>query len=223
MKTQLLIKSAFAAAASFALTGVAAFAGPTYDFSTPPSSMRSSSSWVYTSGGLSITASGFTTPGNAPLNLFAKSDGPGETGLGFVGTLENEISSTNFMQLDVSDLLSHGVTSLTIDIGSLQAGEEGIFSRSAVSGQLGVPSIATLTGGAVDQSYAVALMTGYNFVDITGGGPNSNADPSSGNVVLATASATSSGVPDGGSTALLVGLGLLGIYSLARRGKSAAA
>ena len=220
MKTHSIIRSFLAVAASTVLTGVAAFAGSTYDFSTAPSSMPSSSSWVFTNGGLSITASGFTTPGNAPLNLFAKSDGVGETGLGFVGTLENEISSTNYMQLDVSDLLSHGVTSLTVQIGSLQTGEESIFSLSAVSGQLGAPAIATLTGGAVDQSYVVALNSGFDFIDITGGGPNTNPI-SSGNVVLESASFTSpgvpsSGVPDSGSTALLVGLGLLGLCCLVR-------
>jgi len=222
MNMKLRLKLSFIAAALPVLAGATAFADPVYDFSATPSSMPSSSSWIYTSGGISITASGYATPGGSAMALFTKLDGPGETGLGFVdGGPENEISSANFMQLDVSNLLFNGITSLTVGIGSLQTGEQAIFSLSSVSGQLGATPIDTLTGGPVEQGYTVSLVPGVDFIDITGGGPNSSSGAASGDVVLETASAHFSAVPDQGSTALLTCLGLLGLCCLARSRRTA--
>src|SRR5579872_3994257 len=59
---------------------------------------------VYNSGGLSITASGFTGSGGSPTALFGKADGGDENGIGLHDdpTSDNEISGTNFIQIDVS-------------------------------------------------------------------------------------------------------------------------
>lgn len=63
-------------------------------------------------GGPAITAYGYTAA-NAPLDLYWKNDGPNETGLGFVGTSDNEETLTssgksyaNYIEIGVAPLLN---------------------------------------------------------------------------------------------------------------------
>lgn len=117
-----------------------AFAGTvTFNFGGPDSALGTSQG--YTSGGATITAYGFecsaATPSStdtlsncAATDLFAKSDGPNETGLGLAGqgSGENEIGwdgpNADFvLGLDVSALFKLGATSMTLNFGSVQPGE----------------------------------------------------------------------------------------------------
>jgi hypothetical protein len=96
----------------------------TFDFSTP-TQILTPSKYSYTFGGLTITAYGFWNNGHN-LNLFAKSDGLGETGLGLDGQItgdsDNEIQSTDFVQLDLSKL-PPGTAFISMAVGSDQSGE----------------------------------------------------------------------------------------------------
>lgn len=117
-----------------------AFAGSVnFNFGGPDTALGTSQS--YMSGGATITAYGFecsaATPSStdtlsncAPTSLFAKSDGPSETGLGLAGQGggQNEIGwdgpNADFvLGLDVSALFKLGATSMTLSFGSVQPGE----------------------------------------------------------------------------------------------------
>jgi len=76
---------------------------------------------VYTIGGLSITATGYAiaSPSSRPDNLYVKSQGSDETGLGLVDEADHEINTTHFIQLDLSNLISNGIAGGILDIGSI--------------------------------------------------------------------------------------------------------
>ncbi|HJT68596.1 MAG TPA: PEP-CTERM sorting domain-containing protein [Terriglobales bacterium] len=122
------------------LAAAPAFAGSvTFNFGGPDTALGATQS--YTSGGATITAYGFECSAATPsstdtlsnctgTNLFAKSDGPSETGLGLAGqgSNENEIGwdgpNADFvLGLDVSALFKLGATSMTLSFGSVQPGE----------------------------------------------------------------------------------------------------
>jgi hypothetical protein len=161
---------------------------------------------VFTSGGLSITASGFLVAGGA-TDLYGKNLGPGEMGVGLalIDTADHEIETTDFVQLDVSDLINHGITSLNLTLSSIQTGESGLIYRTTTAGTLaGATLLTTLTGGADTQSWNVPLTNRY--VDIRGGGITG------GDVLLVSGTATT--VPDGGLSIGLLSMSLLGIAAL---------
>jgi PEP-CTERM motif len=119
-------------AAVIALAFAATFAVPmahadTWDFSSPSGDLGSSSHTYTGSGGsLTITAYGFLSgaPGT-PTNLYGKCCGVGESGLGIAGDQagSDEISSADFVSLDMSNLVSNGIFGGTLMIGSVQSGE----------------------------------------------------------------------------------------------------
>src|SRR5579859_8090807 len=110
-----------------------------FNFGGPDTALGTSQS--YMSNGATITANGYvcsatdsttsaTLSNCSATNLFAKSDGPNETGLGLAGqgNGENEIGfdGTNadyVIGLDVSSLFKLGATSMTLSFGSVQPGE----------------------------------------------------------------------------------------------------
>lgn len=119
---------------------VPAFAGSvTFNFGGPDTALGATQS--YMSGGATITAYGFECSAISPsstatlsnctgTDLFAKNDGPAETGLGLAGqgSGENEIGwdgpNADFvLGLDVSSLFKLGATSMTLSFGSVQPGE----------------------------------------------------------------------------------------------------
>lgn len=110
-----------------------------FNFGGPDTALGTSQS--YLSNGATITANGYvcsatdststaTLSNCSATNLFAKSDGPNETGLGLAGqgNGENEIGfdGTNadyVIGLNVSSLFNLGATSMTLSFGSVQPGE----------------------------------------------------------------------------------------------------
>jgi hypothetical protein len=105
----------------------------TFDFSTPSGVLGTSQS--YTSGTLTITAYGFMLPGgtgcsansltNCATYLYGKNQGGGESGVGIAydPLHEDEISSADFVSLDMSNLADNNIFSGDLMIGSVQAGE----------------------------------------------------------------------------------------------------
>jgi hypothetical protein len=163
----------------------------------------------YTSGGFTITAYGFVKSSGAQTSLYQKYT-PGdtaETGLGLNADSDHEIPGPYFVQLDVKNLIDAGFSSLTLSLGSLQRGEQANIYADTSFGSFssGSSFLVGLVGLPEEISTTVALTTRY--LNITGGGSN-GADP-----VLQSATAS---VPDGGSTALLLGASMLGFAAFRR-------
>jgi len=108
-----------------------------WNFSTPPNDVGSDThSYDSAPPGVPIVAlaqlttngspgSGTTwTPGTTSnVDLFGKSAGVGETGLGLSGQPSNEIQNKSYIRLDLNNLITKGFTALTMSIGSIQTGE----------------------------------------------------------------------------------------------------
>ena len=91
------------------------------------------STLTYTSGGQSLLVSGLN--GAAPNDLLLKLTGgdPSETGLGLFNTVSSEVNPGQSEVFNFSSLASHGFTSGTFLIGSLQAGEVGRLAFDSTS------------------------------------------------------------------------------------------
>jgi hypothetical protein len=89
----------------------------TFNFSSTPGNTTTAS---YTVDGVSITATSGTT-----ADLFFKSGGGDETGLGLTPSSENEIGAGQSITFDLSSLFSKNVSSLSLALGSIQTGESG--------------------------------------------------------------------------------------------------
>ncbi len=202
----------------------------TWDFSSSPQAGNLGiSTKDYTSGGFTITASGFNTSNSAVSpwilagvtthNLFEKfvvSD-PSEQGLGLTGTSlgANEIQDQTLVQLNLTNLKNAGFTDLTLSIGSVQSPEAfSIFGSDAaaadgVSGTL----LTSGTGTDLDVSNFIADrsfpgLIPYNFFWFTATAVDV--------LLLNGLAATQAEVPEP-ATMLLLGSGLLGMGVFARR------
>jgi hypothetical protein len=149
----------------------------------------------FTESGITLTAT------SSGPNLYSKSAGLDETGLGLAGQPENEINPGQWIAFK---LPTAPPTPLNLVlIGSVQTGESATVWWGATAG-LKTTSLGTLTSGdgTVDIS---GFLTGYiSVVDNTG------------NVLIDTVTATTPNVPDGGMTVALLG-GALTLLGLARR------
>jgi hypothetical protein len=198
-----------------AAVAVAGFASAAYantvsiDFQQHGSDVDLGTISTFTPSGtpVSLTAEGFGPSG--PVDLWAKADGAGETGLGLVNdpSGEHEIVPGSFVQLDLSGahaLQPPGATITLILTGSVQSGEIVHIFSSSTSGVLGSTSLGSATGN--DMTFPISGVTS-GYIDITS---------DNGNVLLASAVVNYPSVPDGGLTITLLG-GALTALGLARR------
>jgi PEP-CTERM motif len=179
-------------------------AATTFTFQENGSNINLGPTSTFTLDGISLTASGFLTAGGT-ANLFAKSQGAGEIGLGIFGSLDNEITTSNFIQLT---LPTTPPTPLQLILGgSVSGGEQLNVLFNTVPGTLAGATLIgsiTATGGTVTIPDANQI----GFIDITSGNNLGN-----GNVLLASATV----VPEPGTVALLsIGLAGAGIAGLRR-------
>jgi hypothetical protein len=153
----------------------------------------------YNNGGLSITASGFTGSGGSPTALFGKAAGSDENGLGLHDdpTSDNEISGTNFIQIDVSKA---SASSYQFVMGSSTSPDAWDVFGSNTAGVLGT-SLLTGTNESLH-----TIVGGYGFYDF---------EATDGNVLLSTFSAA---VPEP-STWIMMILGFGGIGVMMRRAR----
>ncbi len=91
-----------------------------WDFSNPSGCLGVSQTYI--AGGMTITAYGYDGSGN-PVNLYGKTGGGDENGLGLCGQKDNEITVNHYVVLDLADLIAKGAQNPQMWIGSVQPGE----------------------------------------------------------------------------------------------------
>ena len=168
----------------------------------------------YVSGGISITAAGFSSSSfNHPTDLYGKNNGGDENGLGLTDdpSHDNEISGTNLIRIDFSNARSAGITGFSFSMNSSTDGEDWIVygSNSATSGltEVAVGSdevLHNLTGTAGAYKY-------YFFGD--------EFSWSDDNVLLATVSGVTAAVPEPSTWAMMI-LGFAGVGFMSYRRKA---
>lgn len=190
---------------SMVALGVSAQATPiTINFLENGSNLSLGSSSVFTESGVSLTA--YASSGQ---NLYAKSAGSGETGLGIASDSDHEINSGNFIQLYSS---SSGLSLSSLFLSSVQEDESATIWFSSQLGSLGSKIGTVYSDGSFNVS---AYVNGY--IGVSAGGE-------CGNVLIATATGSTSTlsprvdpVPDSGSTLILLGGVLTGLSLIKRK------
>jgi hypothetical protein len=133
-----------------------------------------STSNSYTVSGYTITAYGYDNNGGTGVarELFYKNAGSDEIGLGLVGTLHNELQVSNgtplqFIQLDLTSVLSAGFFNGQLSVGSVQSGELFDFYGSNALGVLGTKLNSTSYDSSQDDQFVSIPSFGtYKFISV---------------------------------------------------------
>ena len=180
----------------------AAAATITFSFTNPAGDLGSNThTYASTPSGYSITAYGYRS--GAPVNLYGKTGGGDENGLGLIGTPDFEIAGSAIILLDISQLQS--AQSLQLSIGSVQPCEGyNIYGENQLNG-----SKTLLVAGDIDGSFfSVPGFTQFKYIGVGAG---------NGDVLLDAVRFTVAPEP---STLVLVGVTLIGVSFMRRSRKS---
>lgn len=210
-------------AAIFALSISSAFATVVWQLN--PNNLNApagTTTQSYTSGGYTITATGYDNSGGVgtPTQLFFKNVGPingaFESGLGVNNTADHELqvgSSTSnpfdFIQLNLTSIIQAGATSGAVNVVSVQSGEAFTIFGSNTAGVLG-----TQLGGTYNSSFDNVFANlpsfgKYDFYSIAA------AD---GDVIVKAVSAEFPAVPEMNALLPITALfGAVGLAELVRR------
>jgi hypothetical protein len=121
-------------------------------------------SQTYTSDGLSDTVTGYLGPGTQD-KLFVEQLGGDENGVGLNGQSHDEIQPGEFIQLNLSQFASKGITSGLLSIDSVQPGEGYSVCDSGTSGSM---AGATCFSGHLDgQFFPITWSSSHPFIDVT--------------------------------------------------------
>ncbi len=194
---------------AFGLLSLSASAD-TINFNNPTGTLGHSQ--TYTSGSTGVTAYAFGSANGLDL-LFGKNQSLSESGVGISGNKDNEITTTSFVQLDITKI--SGLFSLVI--GSTQNQEGFILCFSNTLGTLGTTCTPFGTPGS-DPFTTPQFNRGANqFVSITSAG----TPTAQGNILLNQLNFTpASPVPEPSSLYLL-GTGIVAAAGAVRRKLSA--
>jgi len=104
----------------------------TFGFTSPAGDVGSNThTYTSTPSGYSITAYGYRN--YLPVDLYGKTSGGDESGLGLVGTSDHEIGPNAAIVFNISQLQSFN--SLALEIGSVQSGESyEVLGSNSISG-----------------------------------------------------------------------------------------
>jgi hypothetical protein len=207
-------------------TGSAASAAVTIDFGSQPGNLGPTA--TYTSGGLTVTAAGFSDgfDHSAATDLYGKNDGGDEQGLGLAADPSHEIYWGNshngaFIQLDVSGLfglVSSAQFFMGSTTGGAPAGEQWQVFGSNAAGCGWFCSIDPPLTGFDEGMHDLFGFGTYQYYDFYSLGTGGNAAP--GNVLLGGLVLTP--VPEPGTWAMmLLGLGAVGAAMQRNRKKLA--
>jgi hypothetical protein len=194
---------------SFALLGIPTASAITWDFISPPNPTgllgTTQSYQSNPPSGFLLTAAGFSSAvqlatGVANVNLFGKTGGGDENGLGLANDPENEISGTSLIRI----AMAAGLTApVTFQMGSTTGGEAWLVSgsNSATTG------FAPLLAGTDELSHPIPFFDFYTF------------QATIGNVLLAqiTAAAVPGPIVGAGLPGLVVACGALIVLARRRR------
>ena len=190
-----------------------------YNFSAGLSGQQGTS-LSYTQGGYTITAYGYQVgqPGNTPEDLYVKTSGGDESGLGLANEYDHEIESNQFVQLNLTNLVTAGMTNGDLTIGSVQSGEGYSICTSSALGTLGnCPSSGD--GQLNDQAFSVSWSASDPYLSIRGWVPPDGNSKANVLVMDFSTSAPTSDTPEPASLALM-GTGLLCVAFAYRRLRS---
>jgi PEP-CTERM motif len=187
----------------------AANAATTISFGTPTGNLGNTH--VYTTGGLTVTASGFTAA-NAATALYGKNGGGDEVGLGLANdpSGDHEIYyGMGYVQLDVSALFGL-VSSVSFSTNSTTAGERWSIFGSNVAHSYG--GVALLSGTNENTATLPSFGT-YKYYDFV------STSQSGGQNFLITG-LTMTAVPEPATWAMmLIGFGGIGFQMRRKRSK----
>ena len=134
-----------------------------------PNGDAGTSTISYSDGVVSVTASGYLNAGAAEHLYVKNSATPGETGLGtIIDTADHEITDKDFVNLDLSNLLAHGITSAQLTIESLQASENFSLCQGAAVGVFGTLNCQSGGGGSLIKTVTITFNSTNDILSIQG-------------------------------------------------------
>jgi PEP-CTERM motif len=177
----------------------------------PPNIDAGTNHLTYTSGGLTVGAYGFTTGGTG-VDLYIKSLGRDETGLGTaIDSADHEITPADFVNLNLSNLVAKGFFSGTISIQSLQVGEGYTLCQGSAVGALGASCLLTHGTGAGTINVPITWTASTDVIGLMGfDNPTLGAD------ILVEGLTVGSPTPEP-ATLTLLGMGMLGLAAVRRK------
>ena len=138
-----------------------------WNFNLPSGKLGNSQ--TYTVNGLTITAYGFLNNGQATA-LYGKNNGGDESGVGIAGASDNEITTANFVQLDLTQVIASGAQNATILLNSVQTGEGFNIYGSHTKGSVGT---ILVSNGHVDHTaLAIPSYPTYEFISVRASAAN---------------------------------------------------
>ena len=160
----------------------------------------------YSNGGTTVTAYGYVS--GSPHNLFGKNDGGDEVGLGLTGQPNNEITATDFIQLDIRQLAAHGFNTAALFVGSTQGTDEpwDLYASNTL-GSLGAIKITSNTTD-YPNGVDISSLLGFKYIALTANPGGIGGQ----NVLLGAITANGpSRVPDSGSSVEILSIGMVAL------------